>query len=580
MDKFDGNITWMGGMDAARPPWTLEATKYARGCNVMIQRQSGELTNRCGFEQWQLVGDAACLYECAKNFQAAGHYLDGNEYVQLKMVDGWILSFRPMYGNLLRVEVLNQSDRRSAVVSKGWITTVPGGAIVQDGDSLPHFINESGIRRSKGLSSNEVTVGRMGIYCQNRYFYVDASGRLIRYSDPFNPYSIRNSVLINIQGFALPEDQGQITAIGLRTQNLNYVEGGTLSFASLNSIYSVDVRGDAQDWEQKSTNVGKVQEALPGLGAASSYSYEEFSSNLYFRTLDDGVADLAYSEQQYRGGMAYTSVSAEFLEWFGRDSKVLLGKCHTKRFGHRLLTTVGPQINRHGYVYWSGLTSFQPTPSGQSDPIYEGLWTGVRPWALTGYDSPTNGPELWVDSYDRDGQTRLYKLNIRLDRDKTDQGYREIESWLETRAYHFSNIPQLKTIISRSYTLSRIPRDLEVEAYSRREAFGEWEKFYERTHYVARIGHDVDYFNIPYYSPIKSGSPQQRVNINIKTESTKQANCYARQYRFHFKGAYTWASFYLTAEPESDTGYVDKPEKNKETLVDYKRLLDYTYYIR
>src|SRR5690606_6589299 len=122
-------------MDAARPPWTLEATKYARGCNVMIQRQSGELTNRCGFEQWQLVGDAACLYECAKNFQAAGYYLDGNEYVLLKMVDGWILSFRPMYGNLLRVEVLNQNDRRSAVVSKGWITTVPGGAIVQDGDS-------------------------------------------------------------------------------------------------------------------------------------------------------------------------------------------------------------------------------------------------------------------------------------------------------------------------------------------------------------------------------------------------------------------------------------------------------------
>jgi hypothetical protein len=592
MELSDGSISFIGGMDASKPPYLLEQGYYHRGCNLSVSHSSGKLTQRHGWQHIDLIGDeeAICLYRCAKNYQAEGWYKSGSDIIMLRMVDGWLLQFKRVTNTTMRVSLLNKEDRRNPNLSKAWIATVPKGAIVNDGEGRPFVVSLDSIRRTNP-ANDEIGVGRMGVYVQNRFFYVDPSGKYIFVSDFRNPSSVLNAKLANIQGFILPEDQGEISAIGVRKQALNYVDGGVLAFSTPNNTYSVDVRGDIQNWEVANTGLGKVQESLPGIGAISSYSYESFSSDLYFRSLDQGINNIGYLESQFGSGISYTSQSTEILCWLDRDTKRLLSKCYTRKFGHRLLTTVAPTINKHGYVYWEGLVSTRPSPiyNGQRGPdVYEGLWTGVRPWGMTSYQDALVGIELFVDSYDADGVTRMYQLTDKLDHDVDRRGNKvEIKSWLETKSFNFGDFPTPKKIENRSYTISDIPRTLRVKAHSRKESFGPWVEFSDKQHLVSRINLKANKFGLKTVLDPVSSSPQQRMNVSLATEQESKdvvfsgmggGSCYSRQYRLEFTGAFSLENFLVQGSADTKSMSATVPEK-EEKIIGQKPLLDYSYLI-
>jgi len=588
----DGSISFIGGMDASRPPYLLEQGYYHRGCNLSISHISGKLTQRPALVHVNLVGDedAICIYNNAKNYQAEGWYKADNAIVMLRLIDGWLLQFRHLTKGSMSVSLLNKADRRNQFISQAWITTIPRGAIVNDGESYPFIVREDGIRRSDP-SKFEIGVGRMGVYVQNRYFYVDQSGKYIFVSDFRNPESLLNSALANIQGFILPEDQGTISAIGIRQQSLNSVEGGVLAFSSPNNTYSVDVRGDIQNWELANTRLGKVQESLPGIGAISAYSYESFSSDLYFRTIDQGIGNIGYFEAQSGNGSTYTSQSTEILCWLARDTTRLLSKCYTRKLGPRLITTVAPALNKYGYVFWSGLVSSRPSPiyGGRRSPdVHEGLWTGVRPWGMTSYQDQLIGSELLVDSYDADGVTRMYQLTDKLDHDTNYLGQKvEIASWLETKSFNFGDFPTPKTIEQRSYTISDIPRDLRVKVHSRKESFGPWVAFSDRLHLVPRVAYVPNEFGLPVFDPVSS-SAQQRMNVSLTTEQEAKEQaasgmggnaCYSRQYRLEFTGAFSLENFLVTGKVEK-ASVSATPQEKVEKIIGQTALLDYSYLIK
>lgn len=591
----DGTVDWTGGMDASRLPYLIESNKFHRACNIRIDRKSGQLKNRFGIEAIQLEGseDSICIYNNCKNLQAEGYYRDGISIVLVRLIDGYIVELSKITENRYKVEIRNPSDRRNPFTSKAWITTVPRGVIIQDGQALPHIVRKDSIKRSDP-SKNGITVGRMGIYIQNRYFYSDATGKFIWASTFRNPESLEEAYITNIWGFMLPDDDDTISAMGARKQTLSYVEGGTLSFSTINNTYSVDVRGNRENWEISNNQLGKVQESIPGIGAVSSYSYEPFASNLYFRSLEDGVMDLRSTEDQFQRGEIYSSQSTELLEWMDRDSQRLLSKCYTKRFGHRLLTTVGPSINKHGYCYWNGMVSMMPEPihANQKLPtIYEGLITGVRPWCITSYSDNSVGHETFIDSYDEDGKTRLYRLNIKLNYDVRPNGDRvEIESWIETRAYSFGDLQTPKKTDSREIALLDIPRNLETKAYSRTDICGEWIKFFERTHYVNRYKNTrVNNFNRHVFKPIGSNAQsrsklmlsQERDNLNPNPSSLNGSQFLSRQYRIEFKGEYALAHVIINAEASKDSNQSPSQieKQNVDNIYRQTRLLDYTYKI-
>lgn len=593
MKDIDGDIAWAGGMDASLLPHLLPNGQYHRACNVRIENNSGNLKQRHGFECVTLVGndDALCIYKYAKNLQAEGYYQHAGKYILVRLVDGWILELEPITSAVYQVKVRNLEDRRSAQYGKAWITTVPGGVIINDGYDLPHILKKDSIRRSRP-NQKEIGVGRMGVYLQNRFFYVDASGKLIRYSDFRNPVSIDNSIVANLLGFVVPNDEDVITAIGNRKQAMNYVEGGSLSFSTVNDTYSVDVRGDVQNWEVGNVSYGKVQESLPGVGAISSYSYESYASNLFFRSPENGIMNIYAAQQEFGSGEQYTDYSYGLMHWLDKDDKRLLSKCYTRRVGNRLLTTVAPEFNEHGYFYWSGMVSMLPnaTITGQRSPaIFEGLITGVRPWCMTSYASAHDGSQLFVDSYDRDGVTRLYRLNIELDYDIDHKGQRkEIESWVETRSYGFEDLVMHKQTKARAYTLLDLPRNVKVQASSKTEQSGPWLQFFEQEHRVPMAHVGMNEMQLPMLVP-KASDPQGRINVRMPKELDGEGVSFGglaggrfvfRQYRLDLQGAYTLGPFLLqaTGEKPGDSVTKNETEKDQKTIRQVRKS-DYTYHI-
>ena len=153
--EIDGNIDFSGGMDTSRQTHVLERNQYARGCNVVIPRNSTKLKVRFGIHHQNLTGDqnSINIYNNAKNIQGTGYYDTGKEIVNIKIVDGYVLEFRKLAKRCYKVNVLNWTDRNNPRRTKAWVVAVPGAAIINDGESLPLIVTNSGIRRSEPTGS-------------------------------------------------------------------------------------------------------------------------------------------------------------------------------------------------------------------------------------------------------------------------------------------------------------------------------------------------------------------------------------------------------------------------------------------
>lgn len=587
----DGNVDFSGGMDTSRQPYLLGRNQYARACNFIIPRHTNRIRTRFGIHHQKLIGDVNDLniYKDCQNIQAEGFYNTGKETVLLRVVDGFVIEFRLYVKGCFKIKVLNRGDKNNPDRAKAWITRIPQGAIIQDGESLPFIVTNHSIRRSVP-KDGEIGVGRMGVFTQNRYFYVTQKENFIQASDFTKPTSIKNSDNTNIHGFLLPESHDVITAIGSQKATLNYVDGGVLSFSSVSNTYSVDVRGDRQDWEIVNTNVGKVQEVIPGVGAVSSYSYEAFNTNLWFRTIDFGLMSLNRSQFQFVNDDDYSSQSLEANYWFENDSEILLDKCYTKQYRNRLLTTVGPELNKHGYTFWNGLISMNPDPVYTDQKLprrFESLITGVRPWCITSVKGYGRS-DLFIDSYDKDGSTRLYKIEPDFNYDLNHKGQKiEIESWIETRGYFHGDVTQLKIPTKRYYSIYDLSRNVTVKTFSRAEEEGPWQEFHNTEHKIKNccLIKQVDDSN--KFKPI-SLKKQSRVRVNLPKENSDscknpsfkgQRKYYSRQDRLHFKGFLSLGAWLREANTADENNNAICGEEKTEKEFSYLEEKDYTYNI-
>jgi hypothetical protein len=337
-----------------------------------------------------------------------------------------------------------------------------------------------------------------------------------------------------------PDDDEIITAIAKQKSIMGTVEGGNLIWSSNKDIYSADVRGTRTDWANLGSKVGKTTETVPGYSASSSNSFESFNTNLYFRTKQFGIADLQQSEYQFTNLDAPGSQSIEASYYLDNDTDWMLSKCYTRACNKRLYTTVAPERNANGYIYWNGILSFHPAASytnqGNIPRRFESVFTGVRPWCLTNVTGENIKDRMFIHSYDQDGINRLYFLNEDSDIDIDRDGKAvEIEGFIETRSYNHQNPLLPKAPNRRFYRLNSISRSVDMCVLSRPESHGEWTPMYSNKHLVGRVELD----NNNNFNPTNH-KPQTRPFVNMGEE--KFSSCYrgknflSIQYRLEFKG--------------------------------------------
>jgi hypothetical protein len=579
----DGNVTWVGGMDTSRSPGDISKIQYSKATNVIIPDSLGGLSVRPGFHCCKIVFKNSNEEEIYTNgnVQGEGYFITNNIVYLVVVVSGYVFRIFEIAYGVYRAEIININDRNSTILSKAWVIKIPNGCIVNNGKDFPLYVTSTSQRRTDP-SKGEIGIGTMGVYVQRRLFYVDQSGKQIIASDFNQPVKNTEHYLTGIIGFAAPDAEETITAITKQKTLLTYIEGGNLLFSTSTDLYSVDVRGTRSSWGDLGQSVGKVSETIPGFSACSSNSFEAFNSNVYFRSAQYGIADLKQTYQQYENFDTVNNQSIEASYFLDNDTDWMLQFCYSRSYNKRLLTTVAPERNDDGYVFWNGLLSYHPAAvyqNSESTPRrYESVWTGVRPWCITSVKHDNERDTLFVHSHDKDGRNRMYMMDGSIDHDINQFGEKvEIRGYVETRGYGFDNPFLLKTTTRRFLRLAPMERTVSLCAYARQESYGQWTPFYSNEFKIARTVENTD----NTFNPLNTKA-QGRTFVNLADELFNSCGAGKSfifvQYRFEFVGPIKFDYFALSASASNADNTVTPKEEDEKVLI-YNYRPDYNYSI-
>ena len=577
----DGNVSWIGGMDTSRHPSEIADIQYAKACNLVIPDSYGGIKVRPGIHNNNINFDkkeTQRIYELG-TIRAQGWFESSDVIYLVVLIDGYVIRMTKRQGSTFFAECINYNSPNFYTQEYGWIITIPNGCIVNNGMDYPLYVTANQQRRLDP-SKGELSIGRMGDYMHGRLFYVDQSGKQILASDFLEPtkFTLEGT---NVFGFINPDAEDKIISVGRQKTVMNYAEGGNLIWSSSANIYSADVRGPRSQWSNLGTRVGKTTEVIPDFSSASSYSFESFNGNVYFRNRKFGLADLRQSYNQFNSFDSYNNQSREAAYFFSNDTDWMLKQCYTKACNSRLFTTVSPELKDDGSIIWNGILSFNPSASyigqGALPRRFESVFTGVRPYGLTVVKEDSQRDKMYIHSYDKDGVNRLYSMEEDFDFDIAPGGQlKEIEGFLETKGYNFKNPFMLKKSTKRIYRLNEIPRSVSLCFYSRPECSGEWKAFWGTEHMIGRTRTENGRLILEEHKP------QTRDFVPLTTEKFHECHSgeafYSVQYRIEFKGPINFDSLIMSAVPVSNdiTSYTH--EKEKLTLI-YSYRPDYYYSI-
>lgn len=577
----DGISDWSGGMDTSRSAFAIGANQYALGVNVDIPNTHGGITNRKGFRNIFIEFENSVTEEIYRNgnIQGEGWYFDGLKARYLVSVDGWIFEFIFVSKYRCEARIRNTSHRNNPDNTHCWITRVPNGAIVMDGESSALYITRNNIVRTNP-KKNQIGSGRGGVWVQNRFWYIRDDCKNIYGSTINDPISLQEAYDANIYGFISPEDEDYITAIGKNKTIARDALGGNLAFSTYKNLYTADVRGDrALFGKTNGSGVGFVDNSVPDIGAVSSYSFESFNGNIFFRNNNYGLLSTKQAQYQFVNLDSYFSHSIEANLFFERDSKILLSKCYTRGYNSKLYTTIAPEV-KGKFTYWNGLVVYAPdiyySSEEKAPRRFEGIFTGIRPWCVTVSDTQKEGSKMLIHSYDFDGVNRfyLYDEGLNYDVDK-DFKKREIESKVLTRAFIHQYVSSLKITTKAFYALDGIARDLLIEILTRPSDRGKLNKMWSITHSASECCFSKTKVGNRCFNP-RPIHPEQREMVVVSTDPETINKFFVRQDLFKFKGPFTlkrWVRIAII----SDTNTTVYSEPSNKCINEYEEFKIYDY---
>lgn len=471
--KVDGYSSFSGGMDSSRGPSIIDKNQYIYSVNCFIPKSNDGIATRKGFREVNIRfqnKDQEEIFSTG-NFQASGNYINSKgDSVLIYVIGGYFFELK---GNKFQKDatILNYFDQNDPNQYHNYIIQVPSGLIINDGYSAPFYTSSYETRRTKPRK-REIGAGLMGVYVQNRLWFVRPNGIEIWASTIKQPLSMDEAIIDNIYGITCPEENERITAIGKQGTARRDAVSGNLCFTTHSDFYSADVRGARTSWGiVGGQGTGFVNNTIPGVGASSHTSFESFNSNIFFRNPRFGLVSLNQTLSEFTSRDTVSDQMIEASLFFDNDTKRFLNSCHTKKYKKSLFTTIAPE-HRNGFVFWNGLIVKTPDPyygknaqDNKYTDIVESVWTGIRPWDIQVVNELDE--KMFILSLDHDNVNRLYFYDETLNYDVCGSGISEIESKILTRSQDFSQPFLLKKLDSQIYSLSNINQDTRIVWYNR-----------------------------------------------------------------------------------------------------------------
>lgn len=297
---------------------------------------------------------------------------------------------------------------------------------IQDGINPPIFYNGVTARRSD-LTKQEMPVGSVMAYIHGRMVVASADGKnTIQVGDIVyggNTTTTNDILLFTEQQYWA---EGGSFSIAANLGNINglyampFLDTGTgqneLVAMCDNGFTSFDFSQPRETWIDN--QVQKI--SMIGQGLVSSHGYAGLNGDVFYRRAD-GIGSYRNARVEYSQRWNQTPISRPVDFWLRYDRSDLLQFIPMVSWQNMVFCGCSPLISPptnpcFGYHYYTrGFTVFDAqsmsTASRDGTPVWHGMWTGIRPWAMISGNIDT-ADRCFMFSYDRDGKNRLYEITL------------------------------------------------------------------------------------------------------------------------------------------------------------------------
>jgi hypothetical protein len=273
-----------------------------------------------------------------------------------------------------------------------WIFQAENYAIVLCGENSPFIYDGSSTVVSV---HDQIPPGFIGAYESGRIWLVQNNRRSYVAGDLIGPggdygtaehgyrdailWFTENTYLAEGGTFSTPAHSGRITAIGSPATTDAALGTGPVLIGTTKNIFSCNAPIDRTQWQLLTYPIQTI--AARGYGPVGPRMFTPVNGDFWFRS-PDGFRSFIIARRDFARGWQNTPKSDEVGPILSYDNEDLLLYGSSVNFDNRYLATCSPQLTTDYGVVHRGLyvLNFDEISklNSQSEPAWEGLWTGVE----------------------------------------------------------------------------------------------------------------------------------------------------------------------------------------------------------
>lgn len=308
------------------------------------------------------------------------------------------------------------------------------------------------------------------------------------------PYDFTDSILkvtenplaIGGDGFSVPGQSGNITAM-FYTGNLNTQLGqGPLYISTRKSIYSLSVPVSRQDWIGANNNNQPVQTvAQKKYGAVGDRCIAHVNEDAFYQSLEPAIRSLTTSIRNF-GQWGNVPISNNENRVLGFNNRALMKTATGIEFDNRLLQGILPVQTPVG-VAFQGIAPLDfdliSTLQEKRPPAWEGMLEGLNILQL--FEADFGGRSrafavVWSDpSLSGDGGIGVWELTDYARWDKTDPEGNRINWYFETPAWTFEEEFKMKQLDGGEIWLDKVSGTVDLKLEYRPDADACWKPWFQ-----------------------------------------------------------------------------------------------------
>lgn len=317
-------------------------------------------------------------------------------------------------------------DGNSRTFTHAWFAQGFQWCCIQDGIHAPIFYDGTTARRSD-IVKGEMPIGSVMAFIHGRMVVCSADGKNSIYvgdiaygDDATTPNDILNfteqQYWANGGSFDAPINIGDVNGL----YPMPFLDTGTgqneLLVMGAFGFTSLDLSAPRESWVDNS--VQRV--SMIGQGLVSSHGFAGLNGDVFYRRAD-GIGSFRNARVEYSQRWSQTPISRAVDYWLKPDRNDLLQYVPMVSWQNMVFAGCSPLVEPPnnpcaGYHHFCrGFVVFDAqsmsTASRDGTPVWHGIWTGIRPWAMVSGAIDT-AQRCFAFSYDRDGRNRLYEITL------------------------------------------------------------------------------------------------------------------------------------------------------------------------